>query len=227
MESMSSSSSLGEVCAKAELNDAPTALPGEKILSKWTLVKLYLGACETHQSSWASLTTFYGFGTAYLTTCRLLFKLDPPAPTNSEETQQHISIPLILMKRDRLQIRHPFFDSLHVSGILIPVDITHVAMMGYPSFVTVPGKPMEFRLETLDSQLNRQVCAALHHLLSDPQRVARDTRVLRNAVHSQLIPTDEHYAFVDPDHPTVLHLTTQMAYPTEYSHLASRAKRLS
>lgn len=78
---------------------------------------------------------------------------------------------------------------------------------------------MEFRIEMLDSNMNEALCGALHDVLADPDRVARDTRVLRKAVDKALIPTDVHYAFVDPTNPSFLHLATQMTHPDKYETL--------
>lgn len=72
---------------------------------------------------------------------------------------------------------------------------------------------MEFRMEALDPAMNKRLCIALRNLLSDPDRVARDTRVLRHAADTQLVPTNVHFAFVDPKNPAYLHLTTLMTHP--------------
>lgn len=85
--------------------------------------------------------------------------------------------------------------------------------MGASAVFTSPGKPMEFRIEMLEPTMNDRLCIALQDLLADPDRVARDTRVLRNAVDNALVPTDVHFAFVDPTNPTFLHLATQMTHP--------------
>lgn len=194
----------------------PTPYPGERFLSKWTQVKFFLGAPDPHPSGWASLAAFYCFGTAYLSTCRLILVPDPPLARSSPQT---LSIPLVWLKPDKLHIRRPFFDSNHLFGVLVPADVSHAAM-GPPSIFATPGKPMEFRIEMLDSSMNDRLCVALQQALADPERVARETRVLRNAVNSQLVPTDEHFAFVDPDNPKYLYLATQMTYPSLRERIA-------
>lgn len=193
--------------------DAPPSFPGERFLSKWPHVKFFLGAPDPHPSGWASLAAFYCYGTVYLSTCRLLFV---PYRSIVRTSIQSLSIPLAWVERDRLKIRRPFFDSNHLFGVLVPAQITHMAM-GPPSVFANPGKPMEFRIEMLDSSMNDRLCLALQQVLADPERVARDARLLRNALNSQLVPTNEHFAFVDPDNPKFLHLATQMAYPVEQS----------
>lgn len=187
----------------------PSAFPGEKFLSSWHNVKFFVGASEPHGSGWAPLAAFYGFGHAHLSTCRLVFILEPPP---SLTVPHHLSIPLVWLRKDRLHIRRPFFDSKHLAGVLVPADVTHTALGPSPVFAT-PGKPMEFRIEMLDSSMNDELCGALHEILADPDRIAKDTRVLRKAVDKALIPTDVHYAFVDPTNPSFLHLGTQMTHP--------------
>lgn len=66
--------------------------------------------------------------------------------------------------------------------------------------------------------MNDRLCGALHDLLADPDRVARDARALTRAVDDALVSTDVHYAFVDPTNPAFLHLATQMTYPDAYGH---------
>lgn len=187
---------------------APTAYPGETFLSTWSDMKFFLSATDS-ESSWASLASFYGYGRAHLSTCRLVFVLEP---CTNPSAANHLSIPLSWLRKERLEIRRPFFDSKHLSGILIPADVGQIALDAQGVFAP-PGNPMEFRIEMLDSCMNDRLCGALHDILSDPDRVAKDTRVLREAVDKILVPTDIHYAFVDPTNPTHLHLATQMTLP--------------
>lgn len=189
---------------------SPTPYPGETFLSTWPNVKFFLSPTEPFLADWASLAAFYGHGHIHLSTCRLVLTLDPP-PTPPTKTPHTLSIPLIWLRKDRLHIRRPFFDSNHLAAVLVPVDIACTAL-GH--FFALPGKPLQFRLEMLDGAMNDHLCRALHDLLADPERVARDTKALRRAVDQALVETDVHYAFVDPRDTTFLHLCTQMEYPS-------------
>jgi hypothetical protein len=53
----------------------------------------------------------------------------------------------------------------------------------------------------------------LLELLADPEKVAAETRRLRYASDSLLVPTNIHYAFIDPVEPSLLVLATRMAVP--------------
>jgi hypothetical protein len=53
----------------------------------------------------------------------------------------------------------------------------------------------------------------LLELLADPEKVAAETKRLRYASDSLLVPTNIHYAFIDPVEPSRLVLATHMAVP--------------
>ncbi|PXF40264.1 hypothetical protein BWQ96_10026 [Gracilariopsis chorda] len=179
----------------------PSPVPGETVLSTWPNTKFFLSTTET--STWASLAAFHGVGTLRLTTCRLLFTVTPPSSSRA-----HLSIPLAWLRPEKLHIRRPFFDNKHISGLLTPCEL-HT-----PDPIFRFSKSMEFRLELLDVQVYDTLFFALRDLIADPQRLALHTRALRAQVDEKLVPTGNHFAFVDPTDPRYLHLATQMMHPT-------------
>lgn len=189
---------------------APATHRGERFLHSWDNVKFFLGSADADAPSWATLASFFGFGRAYLSACRLVFVLDPAAARGPTE----LSIPVAWLRKDKLEIRRPFFNSRHLSGILVPADV-HVAVTGADSVFGPVGRPMEFRIELLEHGRDEHMHHALHEILADPDRVARETKILREAADKALRRTDVHFAFVDPTNPSLLYLATEMARPTE------------
>lgn len=118
-----------------------------------------------------------------------------------------MSLPLPWFRRDRIRVRRPFFDAHHVSALVVPNGFP------YPAARPLRHDSMTLRVECLDTSLNSTFCASLMDALKDPDLVAANARALRKVLLAQLVPTDVHYALVDPDNPAVLHLATQMAFP--------------
>lgn len=118
-----------------------------------------------------------------------------------------MSLPLPWFRRDRIRVRRPFFDAHHVSALVVPNGFP------YPAARPLRYDSMTLRVECLDTSLNSAFYASLMDALNDPDLVAANARALRKVLLAQLVPTDVHYALVDPDNPAVLHLATQMAFP--------------
>lgn len=194
------------------------AYTGETFSSVWYNVKILLA--ESLHSPLTSFTRCYGMGTAYISSSRLLFKFEPPPTPNHTA----LSLPLAWFRRECLQVRRAFFDSMHVSGILVPTDIPTLIQMS-PLGLTVPGQPMKLRIETLDSEMNNALCGALKEALADTEMVAKNNRLLCQAVEKTLVPTGIGYAFMDPDCPQWLFVARQLRYPHQFAASLIPAQR--
>lgn len=133
--------------------------------------------------------------------------------TTTEATPTALSIPLAWIRRDRLSVRRPLFDTRHLAGSIIPTTTGLPQQAALLSVIGHTGRPIEFRIETLEDGMDTEIHNTLLHLLSDPEKIALESRRLRSASDSMLVPTDVHYAFVDPECPSMLVLATHMTVP--------------
>lgn len=185
----------------------PRPLPGERFEESWENVKFFFGSTTTGSGGgWAQLASFYGFGNAHVSACRLVLVMNP----NIRGLPSCVSIPMAWLCKEKLVIRRPFFDCRHIFGTVIPTDMTRAGLSAYT--LGPIGKPLEFRIELLEPGKDEHMLRVLKSILSDPDGVQRHTKVLQSAADAALVPTNVHYAFVDPNNPRYLYLATQMSY---------------
>lgn len=164
-------------------------------------------------------------GRLYLTTSRLVFDISP-APPCPQSNAAAVSFPPIVIPlawlpaAENVLVQRPFFDVPHVSVPFHP-SLEHTCAYPEPDnsvcfdpilrrdFASLLLYPL--RLDDLD-----ELQTAIINLLADRTVLASNTRALRHALRQRLqdslVPTQEHFAFVDPDNPRLLHLATQMTY---------------
>lgn len=216
----------------------PPLHTNERIVSSWDHICLSVRGCDNLQ--FGSNVTFLGttgarsgifqsnvsaHGRLYLTSSRLVFIIIPAPPFPQNGTAAVSFAPVVfplawLPATESVHAHHPFFDVPHVSISFHPLlehtltsHEAHIPSLPDPiprrDFATVLLYPLH-----LDAVSELQT--AITTLVADRAALASNTRALRQAIREHrrdsLIPTQEHFAFVDPDNPDLLHLATQMTY---------------
>lgn len=211
---------------------APRLHAGERVCSTWEHIRLSVAGADvlrlgTNATSPGLIHAgMFGHGRLYITTTRLVFELTPTPnpsvfadiPTSAAVTP--VTIPLAWLSADSLIVRRPFFDGPHVTASFDPCfeSFPCVSDMSPCHDPSLHRHVAQLRLYPLDFDAVPRLHTALSTILADRATLLRHSRTLRealrHALHDRLVPTHEHYAFVDPHNPHLLHLATQMAYPT-------------
>lgn len=216
----------------------PPLHTNERIVSSWDHICLSVRGCDNLQfaADATSLgTTRAGsailqpnvsaHGRLYLTSSRLVFTIIPTLPFRQNDGAAVSFAPLViplawLPTTESVHAHHPFFDVPHVSISFHPLQ--EHTLTFHESHIPSPPDSIPRRdfatllLYPLYLAAVSELQAAITTLVADRATLASNTRALKQAIRehrrNSLVPTHEHFAFVDPDNPDLLHLATQMIY---------------